>query len=231
MNAIADNIERLADQLRASAPDAAVAVTFYPSGSAVLDVTRSGRLFVMAYAPSRGLGVDEVRDGEGFVVSYRHNYEAFDVAAAKLCDLAAIDPALAASCPTQGTHIKLNSFTLRTRDLERAKSFYELIGLSFKPEKHGKGPAHYSCELCELLIELYPQQASNGAIATTRLGFEVPSVDGTIQRLRQAGCDVVTEPHDSPWGRRAVVRDPDGNTVELTAKTQSNTLAGQSPAP
>jgi len=33
--------------------------------------------------------------------------------------------------------------------------------------------------------------------------------------VRAAGAEIVNGPHDSPWGRRAVVRDFDGHTVEL----------------
>lgn len=48
-----------------------------------------------------------------------------------------------------------------------------------------------------------------------RLGFRVDSVDGLVPLLEAAGAEVVSAPHDSEWGRRAVIRDPDGHTVEL----------------
>jgi predicted enzyme related to lactoylglutathione lyase len=44
----------------------------------------------------------------------------------------------------------------------------------------------------------------------------VPSVDQAVNQVRGGTTEVVTEPHESPWGRRAVVKDVDGNFVELT---------------
>jgi len=32
-----------------------------------------------------------------------------------------------------------------------------------------------------------------------------------------AGIEPANPPQDSPWGRRAIFRDPDGNTIELTS--------------
>ncbi len=31
--------------------------------------------------------------------------------------------------------------------LEEVKEFYELLGLKFQKEKHGKGPEHFACDL------------------------------------------------------------------------------------
>ncbi|OII34997.1 glyoxalase [Curtobacterium sp. MMLR14_010] len=46
--------------------------------------------------------------------------------------------------------------------------------------------------------------------------FEVADVDGDFARLQPAPEDVVLEPTTMPWGNRsALVRDPDGNVVNL----------------
>ncbi|MGD9635449.1 MAG: VOC family protein [Pirellulales bacterium] len=49
-----------------------------------------------------------------------------------------------------------------------------------------------------------------------RIGFAVPSVDSAFAASLAAGGAEVSAPQDSPWGRRAVVSDPDGQRVELT---------------
>ena len=54
-------------------------------------------------------------------------------------------------------------------------------------------------------------------------GFElciyVPDVDATAARLETAGGTPLVAPVDQPWGERlAYVRDPEGNTVMLTAQ-------------
>ena len=63
---------------------------------------------------------------------------------------------------------------------------------------------------------LYPATKSYPATTGTRIGFSVEDVDTTIASIRQASAQILTEPADSPWGRRAVVIDPDGHKVELT---------------
>ena len=54
-------------------------------------------------------------------------------------------------------------------------------------------------------------------------GFElciyVPDVDEVVARLEREQVEVLVAPADQPWGERlAYVRDPEGNTVMLTAR-------------
>lgn len=49
--------------------------------------------------------------------------------------------------------------------------------------------------------------------------FEVADVDGGFAELQPRSDDVVLEPTTMPWGNRsALVRDPDGNVVNLFSK-------------
>ena len=111
----------------------------------------------------------------------------------------------------------LNLVVIRARDIQVAKTFYELIGLQFELHRHGNGPEHFACEWESRVFEIYPTQESS---AETRIGFAVDAVDSITRSLRDAGHEILSEPRDSPWGRRAVVRDPDGHCVELTSKLQ-----------
>ena len=110
----------------------------------------------------------------------------------------------------------LSLVVLQSSDIEAAKNFFGLLGLSFVEEQHGKGPRHYSATLGSLVLEIYP---CHGGTAPTpmRIGFRVSSVDQTLEILRLGGARIVREAKGSPWGRRAVVEDPDGNKVELTS--------------
>ncbi|HVV99819.1 MAG TPA: VOC family protein, partial [Planctomycetaceae bacterium] len=65
------------------------------------------------------------------------------------------------------------------------------------------------------VFELYPLGADRAPTTGVRIGFSVDSVDELVPLVREAGAEVVQGPHDSAWGRRAVVRDLDGHTVEL----------------
>lgn len=64
------------------------------------------------------------------------------------------------------------------------------------------------------------------APATNRsvfLEFEVADVDGEFAKLQPKNEDVVLEPTTMPWGNRSVLlRDPDGNVVNLFSKPTTN---------
>jgi lactoylglutathione lyase len=107
-----------------------------------------------------------------------------------------------------------NLLVLRSPDIHRAAEFYRALGLLLVLERHGNGPEHYSSSVNGFVLELYPLAAGGAATTATRLGFNVDSVDELVPLVRESGAEVVSGPHDSPWGRRAVVRDLDGHTVE-----------------
>src|SRR5882672_11301872 len=112
-------------------------LTTFPSGSAMLDVRRGGRAFVMAYTPSHGFGVDELHADDGFVTRYRFVYEKFELAAQQLRSMAI------AAVMTDSPPPTLSLIVLQSSDVEAAREFYSLLGLSFVEEQHGKGPRHY----------------------------------------------------------------------------------------
>lgn len=204
-----DQLFRFADDLRTELPDARVEFTRYPSGAAMLDVVRNGHVYVMAFSPATGFGVDEVHNSEGFLASYRYVSTNFAAASDELRKLAASSKAEIAP--------RISLVVLYAVDIERSKVFYETLGLRFRAEQHERGPLHFTCELGGSVFELYPSNTGSPAPKSVRLGFSVSSVDKAVERLRTAGAPLVERPQDSPWGRRAVVRDPDGNPVEISS--------------
>jgi predicted lactoylglutathione lyase len=116
---------------------------------------------------------------------------------------------------------QLNLVVLRSSNLEEAARFYREIGFVFSRHAHGSGPEHYASEANGLVFEIYPLSAKSSPTAGTRIGFKVESVDDLVARLSKIGATVVTPPSDSEWGRRAVVKDFDGHTVELIALKRS----------
>jgi len=111
---------------------------------------------------------------------------------------------------------QLNLVVIRAADVSASVSFYEtLTGEPFTAEKHGTGPEHFSAKLGAVLLEIYP--LADQSPSNVRLGFEVADLDETVSRIREAEFEIVSEPKDSPWGRRAVVADEEGNRIELLA--------------
>jgi predicted enzyme related to lactoylglutathione lyase len=111
--------------------------------------------------------------------------------------------------------IALNLVVIRSADPERSAAFYARIGLRFSQHRHGTGPEHLSAELPGAVFEIYPMSHETPSTQGTRIGFRVPSVDAAITALSDYPNAVVTPARDSEWGRRAVVKDPDGHKVEL----------------
>lgn len=114
--------------------------------------------------------------------------------------------------------IALNLLVIEARDIEVAKAFYESLGLVFELEQHGRGPQHYSAKVGSTIFEVYSRGADVVAMRI-RLGFEVASLAGAMIALRSQSARILKDASDSPWGRRAVVEDPDGNRVELLERT------------
>src|SRR5687767_1878826 len=106
----------------------------------------------------------------------------------------------------------LEYVVLRCADLERSRSFYEAVGLSFVPEQHGRGARHFSCVVGAVVIELYPlrDKPSTGV----RLGLRVASLAAAVEALRLLGAEIVRIDSNDPE-RTATVRDPDGHEIAL----------------
>jgi predicted enzyme related to lactoylglutathione lyase len=108
----------------------------------------------------------------------------------------------------------LNLVVIRSGDLERAARFYRALGIPLEREQHGPGPEHLAGRAGAVVLEIYPAGESAGAEGI-RLGFRVVSLAATLAAVQEAGGIVTSPPHESAWGLRAVVADPDGRRVEL----------------
>ena len=125
----------------------------------------------------------------------------------------------------------VNLLVIRSEDIDRAVTFYEVIGLSFHKHSHGSGPEHYACERDGFVFEVYPLSPKQQPTIWTRLGFSVDDVDELVDALTRTGADIVSSPKDSEWGRRAVVKDLDGHTVELVEPNKREQNAAGNPLP
>jgi catechol 2,3-dioxygenase-like lactoylglutathione lyase family enzyme len=115
---------------------------------------------------------------------------------------------------TDGVSLRL--LVVKTRHLDRTRLFYEALGIHLVEERHGDGPVHYSGLVGVTTIEVYPWP-EGGPVpdASVRLGFDVTDLVRVLESLKGLGVSVVSEPRMTPWGHRAVVKDPDGRAVEL----------------
>jgi lactoylglutathione lyase len=118
---------------------------------------------------------------------------------------------------------------LYTRDIEAGIRFYrDLLGFveTFRTPLDGV-PSHVELTLNGFTVGLGTIEAaravhgvepSPGSPAMVLVVW-TDDVDGAHARLEGAGVAVVQSPHDTGNGNRnALVRDPDGNLVEIVAK-------------
>lgn len=117
------------------------------------------------------------------------------------------------TAPTAVSPVSLALLVLKTSRLDETRAFYDRLGVVFEREQHGTGPVHYAGRIGDAVLELYPAAAGEESIV--RLGFAVTGLKRVTAALAGGGDQVVTPPATSPWGLRAVVRDPDGRAVEL----------------
>ena len=123
-----------------------------------------------------------------------------------------------------------NAFVnLYSRDVEAGLRFYrDLLGFkeTFRTPKEGT-PEHVELSLngfglglssVEAAKRVHGVDASPGSPVMSIVVW-THDVDHAFQRLTTAGAPVVQAPHDSGNNNRnALVRDPDGNLVEIVAK-------------
>ncbi|MGE9268269.1 MAG: VOC family protein [Verrucomicrobiales bacterium] len=124
----------------------------------------------------------------------------------------------------------VNLLVIRSKDIDRAVTFYEVIGFVFQKHSHGSGPEHYASEKDGFVFEIYPLSPKQEPTIWTRLGFSVDDVDGLVDKLVGLGINIVSHPTDSEWGRRAVVKDIDGHTCEITQPIHAEQGGARQPA-
>ena len=103
---------------------------------------------------------------------------------------------------------------IRCFDIEKTKLFYEIIGLKFKQEKHGNGPIHYSCDLGDVIFEIYPVKPPE-LPTRNRLGFLVDNLTEVVLRLEHNNVILTNLGFKNAF---TAITDPDGRTVDLMQK-------------
>jgi catechol 2,3-dioxygenase-like lactoylglutathione lyase family enzyme len=118
---------------------------------------------------------------------------------------------------------------LYTRDIEAGLHFYrDLLGFTetFRTPAEGV-PSHVEFQLGGFTVGLGTAEAArrvhgvdpDPGSAAMALVVWADDVDAAVADLRAAGVPVLQEPHNTGNNNRsALLRDPDGNLVEIVAK-------------
>lgn len=117
--------------------------------------------------------------------------------------------------------VTMKNVVVFVTDLARAKSFYvDQLGLPLAGET-------------QMLVELFPGSTTTLGIALalqdeakalvgrhTGITLQVSGIDKLCKQLQDAGATFIEPLEVSPWGKMAVIADPDGNQYALVEMPQ-----------
>lgn len=108
---------------------------------------------------------------------------------------------------------RVSLVVLRCADLDATRDFYAALGLRLIPEQHAMGPRHYSSTCDGVVLEFYPLEGR--PTSGLRLGLALSAALFSQERASQAGGTLVRDSESPSGGRRVILRDPDGHTLDI----------------
>ncbi|MFD1605533.1 VOC family protein [Flavobacterium artemisiae] len=112
--------------------------------------------------------------------------------------------------------INFRLLVLRTDDQKRLADFYSQFGLTFDYHQHGNSPFHYTAEIDQMVLEIYPLEKNQTKPDTSlRLGFSIDHFDDVVNNLKENEVPFQMQPKQTDFGFMAIIIDPDGRKVEL----------------
>lgn len=113
----------------------------------------------------------------------------------------------------------VDAVVLFSGEIDKTVAFYRALGITLEEEVHDSGPVHYAGEVGGAHFAIYESSPGEAPSlrtgGSTQVGFQVADLDDALRWVHERGAQVLIEPQDVPWGRRALVLDPDGRAVEL----------------
>ena len=115
----------------------------------------------------------------------------------------------------------LASLVLFSSRVQRTAAFYRALGLDLVGEDDGE---RYAAEVAGVRVAVLDAETSTAHPAawreagTTCPGFWVDSLDAVLTDLTRAGAPLLLAHEPTPLGCRAVVKDPDGRTIEVAQR-------------
>ena len=124
--------------------------------------------------------------------------------------------------------MKFPSVRLVTNDIDRLIGFYTRL-TGWDASRLAPDFAEFRVDGLALAISterLITQFNAGAAVAAANrsalIEFEVDDVDAVRAGLGDEGLDIAMAPADMPWGNRSMLlRDPDGNVINIFARKKS----------
>ena len=114
----------------------------------------------------------------------------------------------------------VDSIILLSHRIDVTVAFYRKIGLPVITEQHGPDDEpHFALDFGDVhfgFIEATPEIGlKRGQGGAVQFGFTIDDVEETYQLALDAGAKAVIASQNLPFGRRAVVEDPDGRPIQF----------------
>jgi lactoylglutathione lyase len=112
------------------------------------------------------------------------------------------------------TFSKVGAVILLVSSMEKSIKFYrDILGLPVKT----KSEEWTEFFTNDTVLALHPaKKKSNLKIGPGMLvGFEVSDLDSTVERLKDKKVKFFKRPKDEPFGKHAIVQDPDGHLISI----------------
>jgi lactoylglutathione lyase len=113
--------------------------------------------------------------------------------------------------------VELQALVLNTSQMESMLEFYRAIGLEFAAGRVDKGSPVYKgkCSGIEICL-IVGQPAGIKVRRDVSFRLNVKKIDEILTKIKKiSGIQFVMDKTDMPYGKVAVVLDPEGNAVEL----------------
>lgn len=120
---------------------------------------------------------------------------------------------------------KVGAAILLVSNMERSIKFYsETLELPIKTRS--KEWTEFFTN--DTVLALHPAEkksklkTGSGAL----VGFEVMDLDSTVKRLKEKRVKFYKKPKDEPFGRHAIIQDPDGHLISLAEINEKSSEEG-----
>ena len=113
--------------------------------------------------------------------------------------------------------IVMTSVTVNTANIKALVHFYKTLGLPLESKQVTLGSEIYRAQMGAIELTLFGIRSKEKSLTPPiQLGFIVKDVAAIISKLSEVpNVTVMMEPTDMPDGKKAIVLDPDGHSVEL----------------
>jgi lactoylglutathione lyase len=110
---------------------------------------------------------------------------------------------------------KVGAVILLVSNIEKSIRFYsEILELPIKTRSKDWTEFFNN----DTVLALHPAPRKKGIVKTgsgTLVGFEVTDLDSTVKRLKEKRVKFFKRPKEEPFGKHAIVRDPDGHLISI----------------